>query len=211
MKTTWNSSPIIQSWYMSILKITCAIHPHLFTWTHKGIRCPAHASHSTHFCKQDIPIPAPDYNLSATSIPFHQSKDMLALLSVLHNEFSKGMATITSDDFMVVLDSGCRYMISFDKNDFVSCIRPVQFVEFKGIASGLCIQGIGQLQWTFLNEQGEWVCIQITCLYVPNASTRLLLLQQLSNQCGTSTSNGTWIGHGQDALVFYQGQGICFP
>ena len=28
---------------------------------------------------------------------------------------------------------------------------------------------------------------------------------------GTSTTNGAWIGHGQDALVFYQGHCIQFP
>ena len=102
-------------------------------------------------------------------------------------------------------------MISFSKNDFVGSICPAQFVELKGIASGLCIQGVGQVQWTFLNKQDEQVCLQITCLYVPDASTRLLPLQQLYDQCGTSMSNSAWIGHGQDDLVFYQGNCIHFP
>ena len=98
-------------------------------------------------------------------------KDMCTMLFALHNDFSEGTTTITSDDFMVVLDSGCTCVISFDKHDFVGPIGPVQFIELKGIASGLSVQGVSQVQWTFLNEQGQHVCLQITCLYVPAAPT----------------------------------------
>ena len=77
------------------------------------------------------------------------------MLFVLHSNFSKGTVPITSDDFMVVLNSGCTCAISFNKSDFISPIHPVQFIGLKGIASGLYIQGVGQVQWTFLNEQGE--------------------------------------------------------
>ena len=93
------------------------------------------------------------------------------MLFALHNDFSKGTAAITSNDFMVILDSGCTCAISFDKKDFVDSIRPIQFVELKGIASGLSIQGVGQVHWTFLNEQGQCVTLPITCLYVPEAPT----------------------------------------
>ena len=61
------------------------------------------------------------------------------MLFALHNDFSEGTAAITSDDFMVVLDSGCTCAISFNKKDFVDSICPVQFVELKGIASSLSI------------------------------------------------------------------------
>ena len=173
MKTTWNTSPIIKSWYASVLDITHSIRPHMFARTRKGIRCPTPISHSAHFCKEDIPIPAPDFNPSATSLPFHQAKEVHALLFTLHNDFSEGTANITSDDFMVVLDSGCTCAISFDKKDFVGSICPVQFVELKGIASGLHVQGVSQVHWTFLNEHSQCVTLPITCLYVPEAPTRL--------------------------------------
>ena len=77
--------------------------------------------------------------------------------------------------------------------------------------SGLSVQGVSHVHWTFLDEQGQCVTLQITCLYVPEAPTRLLPPQQLSNQNRTSMTNGAWIGHGQDALVFYQGHCIWFP
>ena len=98
MKTTWNSSSIIQSWYACILNITHSIRPHLFTRTCKSIRHPTLISHTARFCKEDIPIPAPDYNLTATSILFQQAKDTHALLFALHNDFSEGPAAITSDN-----------------------------------------------------------------------------------------------------------------
>ena len=211
MKTTWNTSPIIKSWYNSVLDITRSIRPHLFTRTRKGIRRPTPVSQSARFRKEDIPLPAPDFNPSAASLPLPQAKELRVLLFAMHNDFSEGTATITSDDFMVVLDSGCTCAISFDKKDFVGSIRPVQFVELKGIASGLRVQGIGQVHWTFLNEHSQRITIPITCLYVPEAPTRLLPPQQLSEQNGTSTMNGAWIGHGQDALIFYQGHCIRFP
>ena len=92
------------------------------------------------------------------------------MLFMLHNDFSEGTTAITSDDFMVILNSGCTCAISFNKHDFVGPICPVQFIELKGIASGLSVQGVGQVQWTFLNEQGQHICLQITCLYVSQAS-----------------------------------------
>ena len=125
MKMTWNSSPIIRSWYASVLDITCSIRPHLFAQTRKGIRHPTPISHSAHFCKEDIPIPAPDFNPSATSLSFHQAKDVCTMLFALHNDFSEGTTAITSDDFMVVLDSGCTCAISFNKDNFVGPIHLV--------------------------------------------------------------------------------------
>ena len=61
------------------------------------------------------------------------------MLFMLHNDFSEGTTAITSNDFMVVLNSGCTCVISFDKHDFVGPIHPVQFVELIGIASSMSV------------------------------------------------------------------------
>ena len=106
MKTTWNSSPIIRSWFSSIVNITCSICPHLFLQTHKGIWWPHPVFQSTLFSKLDIPLPAPDYNPSAQALPFQQAKDYWAMLFALHTDYSKGTAPVTSDDLLVILDSG---------------------------------------------------------------------------------------------------------
>ena len=114
MKTTWNSSPIIGSWFSSIVDITHSICFHLFSWTHKGIQQPHPISQSACFPKTDIPLPAPDYNPSAQALPFQQAKEYQAMLFTLHTNYSEGTVPITSDDLLVVLDSGCTCTISFD-------------------------------------------------------------------------------------------------
>ena len=153
MKMTWNFSPIIWSWYGSILKITHAIHPNLFTQTHKSIRRPTPISYSSLFCMTDILIPALNINPTATALLFHQAKELHAMLFVLHSNFSEGTAPITSDDLLVVLDSGCTCTISFNKNNFVGPIYPVQYIKLKGIAFGLYIKDVGQVWWKFLKKK----------------------------------------------------------
>ena len=153
----------------------------------------------------DIPLPAPDYNPSAQALPFQQAKEYQAMLFALHTDYSKGTAPVTSDDLLVVLDSGCTCAISFDKHDFVGPIHPVQFVELKGIASSLQVEGIGTVNWMFLSDDGSHITILLTCLYVPAASSQLLPPQQLSDQDDTCRANGAWIGFGKDTLMFYQG------
>jgi hypothetical protein len=119
------------------------------------------------------------FNQHANSLPYHQAAEIRAMLFALHSDFAEGTAPLTSDDMLVVLDSGCTWAISFDKSDFVGPIRPVQKVELQGISSGLQVKGIGQVQWTFLNEFGHRTNVLLTCLYVPDATARLLPPQQL--------------------------------
>jgi hypothetical protein len=133
------------------------------------------------------------------------------MLFTLHSNFAEGTTPIMSDDMLVVLDSGCTCAITFDKSDFIGPIRPVQDVELMGISSGLKVAGVGQVIWTFLDENLHRVQIPLTCLYVPEATTRLLLPQQLSERNEASTANGLWIGYGGSALVFHKGSCIKFP
>jgi hypothetical protein len=58
---------------------------------------------------------------------------------------------------------------------------------------------------------GHRTMITLTCLYVPNATTRLLPPQQLSARKGSSHANGSWVGYGNAAFVFYEGHCIKFP
>ena len=72
------------------------------------------------------------------------------------------------------------------------------------------VEGIGQVNWTFLNEFGHHTTIPLMCLYVPEATT-CLLPPQLSTHYGTSYANGSWVGFGNDALIFHKGHCIQFP
>ena len=81
------------------------------------------------------------------------------MLFALHTDYSEGTAPVTLDDLLIVLDSGCTCTISFDKHDFVGPIHSVKFVELKGIASGLQVEGIGTVNWTFLSDNGSHVTV----------------------------------------------------
>ena len=211
MKTTWCTSPIIRSWYSSITELTKLARPHLFLRTNRGIQTHRPTSFSQRPSKIEIPILAPNFNRYAYPLPNHQAAELHAMFFALHSDFAEGTASITSDDMLVVLDSGCTCAITFDKSDFVGPIRPVQDVKLKGISSGLQVSGIGQVNWTFLNEHNHRVQIPLMCLYVPDATMHLLPPQQLSERAGTSQANGSWLGYGGAALVFYEGQCITFP
>ena len=79
-------------------------------------------------------------------LPHQHAVEIRAMLFALHSNFDEGTAPITSDDMLVVLDSGCTCAITFDKDDFVGQIRPVQDVELQGISSGLRVAGgVGQV------------------------------------------------------------------
>ena len=180
MKTTWNTSPILRSWYGSIVELTKAARPRLFLRTNKGVRRPNPTPFTARPRKMDISILAPVLNRHAHPLPPCHAAEIRAMLFALQSDFSEGTAPITSDDMLVILDSGCTCAISFDKNDFVGPIRPVQNVQLQGISSGLQVQGVGQVKWTFLNEFHQRIDVFLTCLYVPDATTRLLPPQQLS-------------------------------
>jgi hypothetical protein len=115
------------------MEITKAMHPQLFMRTNKGVCRPTPQSYSDRPQKAAIPIRAPDYNKFACLLPSCHAADLHAMLFALHSNFDKGTAPITSDDMLVVLDSGCTCAITFDKDDFVGQIRPVQNVELQDL------------------------------------------------------------------------------
>ena len=85
---------------------------------------------------------------------------------------------LTSDDVIVLLNSGTSCAVSNNELDF-EYIQPIQDLELKGIVSGLKVEGIGHVIWTFLDEFGNNTPIRLTCLYVPGAPARLLCLSSL--------------------------------
>jgi hypothetical protein len=162
--------------------------------------------------KADITILAPVLNQHAHPLPPCHAAEICAMLFALQLDFSEGTAPITSNDMLVVIvDSGCTCAISFDKNDFVGPICPVQNVQLHSISLGLQVQGVGQVKWTFLNEFHQRIDVFFTSLYVPDATTRLLPPQQLSMGNRASNANGSWIGFSKQAFIFYEGHCIVFP
>jgi hypothetical protein len=114
---------------------------------------------------------------------------------------------ITSDDMLLILDSGSSIAITFDKSDFISKIHPFQHSKIKGIAEGLAIQGIDTVQWTVLDTNNKLCHLELEALYVPDSPVCLLPPQQLSSE-NNHAQNGAWIG--STCKVFYDNHVIEF-
>lgn len=83
------------------------------------------------------------------------------------------------------IDTGASVTITPFKSDFVSTIKPVQKVKIQGIASGLDIEGIGNLSYSFYNNDGNLQTLYLKdFLYVPKCSICLLCPCQI----GTTTN-----------------------
>jgi hypothetical protein len=80
----------------------------------------------------------------------------------------------------------------------------------KGISSGLKIEGIGVVSWKLKDIDGHIVNVQVQAICVLACPFHLLSCQQLSQAAEMSRHNGTWIGGGSAAKVFYQGHCLNF-
>lgn len=66
-----------------------------------------------------------------------------------------GMKTpFTPNEAHLVIDTGASISITNCKSDFTTPVDPVQPATLKGIASGLSIEGIGSVQYSFLTDDG---------------------------------------------------------
>jgi hypothetical protein len=82
----------------------------------------------------------------------------------------------------VIFGSGASLGITFDKNDFDGPLsKPEGDLRLGGMASGLLIEGIGSVSYTFRNGDGTEVKIRSNCYYVPGAQVRLISPQRLFN------------------------------
>ena len=206
MKTTHSIQDHKQ--HQSILQLICRLRPHLL---HDKFPHPCHPnplSTADRICKSQVPRLAPSYNPHARVLPPAIAEASCAMVFALamDSTFSESHQ-LTSDDVIVLLDSGTSSAVSNNELDF-EYIQPIQDLELKGIVSGLKVEGISHVIWTFLNEFGNNTPICLTCLYVPGAPACLLLPQQLSEDA--SATNGAWIRKGDHAKAFYNGSCIKF-
>ena len=105
----------------------------------------------------------------------------------------------------VIFDSGASLGITFDKNDFDGPLsKPEGDLRLGGMASGLLIEGIGSVSYTFRNGNGTEIQIRSNCYYVPGAQVRLISPQRLFNSA--RGVGGKFVGTENDfKLVFDNG------
>ena len=210
MKTT-HATTIVR-WYKTICELQLQI-PHLLkSVTRPVIKSSKPRPLSGMVSKSEVPRAIPDFNPSAKVRDPHYCEVLRATLCSMQGSLGSKYSSMTSDDLLVILDSGCSIAITPDITDFKNGkVYPCQATELKGIASGLKIEGIGVVEWKFTDDQGEKVTVSLQCLYVPDASIRLLPPQQLALAEGAHPTNGSWFGGKSEAKVFYQGHCISFP
>jgi hypothetical protein len=135
---------------------------------------------------------------------------MRAMLFAMKAVIELPFSNITSDDLLVVLDSGCSITIMPDLGNFIDGTYQPQQHNIRGIDSGLNSSGIGNVDWKFHDVNGKLVTIWLTCLHVPDIPCRLLSLQQVASQGTSKLPEGAWIGRGKSAKVVSNGHVINF-
>jgi hypothetical protein len=96
----------------------------------------------------------------------------------------------TPNEAHIVVDTGASITITNCKLDFTTTVDPVQPATLKGIASGLSIKGIGDVWYSFLNDDGTMQDILLhNVLYVPKCSVRLLCPRHLA-ECTNNATDG---------------------
>jgi hypothetical protein len=123
--------------------------------------------------------------LPTTYLPlaFHTAlynKEKLLQLAAFKATYHEAKTPISPDMVPLILDTGASITVTHYKTDFVSIIKPVQSVEIKGIASGLQVQGMGDVSYSFYNDDNEMQTLLLrSCLYVQHCTARLLCPRQL--------------------------------
>ena len=84
------------------------------------------------------------------------------------------------EHFSVIWDTGATRPVSAYKGDFVGELSiPKAPLRLGGIASGLAVEGIGTVHWTFLSDDGRLLHLHLNAYYVPQCTQRLLSPQQI--------------------------------
>jgi len=141
---------------------------------------------------------SPFGNLSLVHLPCH----FLTLQGSkkFHSE------SLTSDDFLVIVDSSCTIAASGDLDDFEpATYTAAQNVTLQGISAGLSVAGIGYVNWTFFDQQNKPVTMRLHAIHVPGLAVHLLPPQQIVSSTSPNCRN-SYI-RGSTSLTYW----IHFP
>ena len=211
MKTFYNEAAVL--WHQQILDLNERADPIQFrpkptqlsnAWRNKT------ASLTERKHKRDVPRLVPTFH-GNTKYDAAYGSQQRAMLTALKADFDSGFNPITSDDDLVILDSGCSIAITPDITDFIDGTYAAQDHQISGIGSGLHSLGIGEVNWLFIDNDNKPVNMKLTCLHVPDIPCRLLPPQQIAQQGNSKLPEGAWLGKNTSAKVFYDGHVIDFP
>eukprot|EP00957_Ditylum_brightwellii_P207356 15352597-Ditylum_brightwellii.AAC.1 len=94
-----------------------------------------------------------------------------------------------------MLDTGATRAVSFERKDFVSYSEKDEGKILKGIAKGLNIKGIGDIQYQFQADDGSEIVLNIKAYHVPDIPMRLISPQDLGRVQGNPIKFSTFSPH----------------
>jgi hypothetical protein len=87
--------------------------------------------------------------------------------------------------FTFVWDTGASHTVTHCADDFVDGIKPLPVpVILKGLASGLTVAGIGEVEWVVTADDGSFYSVRLPAYYIPESDTRLLSVQSYLQHVG---------------------------
>jgi len=101
---------------------------------------------------------------------------------------------LTPDEKQFIIDTGASITITHSFEDFISPISSVQHTQLKGITSGLTVQGMGTVAYTFWDDNGTIFLLTLpNTLYVPNLPIWLICPRHVAEvtQCEGDGFNST--------------------
>jgi len=161
------------------------------------------------FCSHQSLLPFFCHN---SFVPHHVPSHTLLLCHFLALKGSDNIAStsFTSDNFPVVIDSGCTIAATGDINDFKpSSYTATQNVTLRGISAGLSVAGIGYLNWAFHDHKNEPVMLCLHAIHVPGLHVQLLPPQQIVSTTSSDNSN-SYIGGSSGLTLIYNKHHILF-
>jgi len=164
---------------------------------------------------QSNPFPISNPSFLARSLPISPLWHLF-LQWFFHVTFSLSKVLInftlslTSDNFPVIVDSGCTIAASGDLDNFEPLsYTAAQNVTLHGISAGLKVAGIGYDNWTFTDQQNKPVTMRLHAIHVPGLAVHLLPPQQIVST-PSANCNNSFIGGPTGITLIYNNHEILF-
>jgi len=134
----------------------------------KPIRYARNTPPSKQGVKENIPRLVPHYELMHDVSSTWARALQAAIKEATLTPMGLPMA-LTPDEKQFIIDTGASITIMHSFEDFISPISSVQHTQLKGITSGLTVQGMGTVAYTFWDDNGTIFLLTLpNTLYVLN-------------------------------------------
>lgn len=144
-----------------------------------------------HVIPRNAPYPTPPrpavtyHNDSTPATSSVSHRELVLHLALIQATYQDSPHPITPDQVPIIIDSGASVLITPHLCDSISPPTPVQPAVIKDIASGLQINGIGSISFTFTNDNGQIQTLLLhNYLYVPQYPVCLLCPCQIGTETG---------------------------